>query len=535
MALLRASKPRWILAGVAASGLWLAPPVLLGCSGDEQAPPPAPQSRPEPRAVAASPRNIILISLDTLRADHLGLYGYERFTSPTLDALASQGVVFDDASTVAPWTLPAHASMLSGRFPKSHQVTSMSSKLPARVPTLATLLAANGFDTAAVVSSEWLRREVFNVTKDFNHYQWVRTRPWRRNPSTWVTDQAMEWLREARQASKRLFLFVHYYDLHTSYSSQPAYEALFVRPYSGHADGTGLQMSRANWAPLREACRTNPDLAACPEVEELAPGKKRDEGETAIELGPLAPFDAEDLDHLRDLYDAEIRQLDTELGRFFALLRMEGFLDDALLIVTSDHGEEFMEHGHVEHFLSLQPQEVIHVPLLLRGPGIPAGLRLSAPVSIVDIAPTILAQLEIPAPRWLEGMDLSPLWRASDEAGRSDARRPYETRFLYAEAGGGQSFGENFEDFIPLAVFAVRKGRYKLLYESMGDSYKLFDLKADPREQVDIFAQQPAIAQELVDEMERRHPDSHPAPSQENQVDLTPEERKALRSLGYIP
>jgi arylsulfatase A-like enzyme len=516
-------------------GLSLALSAPLGCSSDSEDPVPSPA--PPTRPAAASPRNVILISLDTLRADHLGLYGYDRFTSPMLDAMAAQGVVFEDASTVAPWTLPSHASMLTGRSPKSHRVTSLKTKLPMGMPTLASMLAAKGFDTAAVVSSEWLKQEAYNVTKDFEHYQWVKTNPWRRNPSTWVTDQAMEWLREARQDSKRLFLFVHYYDLHTNYSSQPAYEKLFVTPYSGEADGSGRQMSRANWGVLTETCLEKPNLKLCEELEKQREGdtQERDEGETTIEAGPPIHFDADDLAHIQNLYDAGVRQLDTELGRFFALLRMEDFLDDTLLVITSDHGEEFMEHGHVEHFLSLHPQEVIRVLLLLRGPGVPKNVRISAPVSIVDIAPTILAQLDIDAPKPVEGMDLGPLWMARDDAERTKVQRRLQNRLLYMEAGGGLSFEEPFNEAIPLVVRAVRGGGFKLRYESKGETYKLFDLAADPGEQIDVSADHPMIAKRLRDAMERRYRDSTPVPSPEDRVEPDEADLERLRELGYVP
>ena len=151
--------------------------------------------------------NVILLVVDTLRADHLGFYGYEKFTSPVLDMIAAEGVVFEDASATSPWTLPSHASMLTGLYPKQHGVQTMATALPEDVPTLAGLLAESGFQTAAVVNSTWLQKDSFRITRHFANYLFVPDVAARRSPSTWVTDQAIEWLGEMRDA--RLFLFVH--------------------------------------------------------------------------------------------------------------------------------------------------------------------------------------------------------------------------------------------------------------------------------------------------------------------------------------
>jgi arylsulfatase A-like enzyme len=195
---------------------------------------------PGDAGMGAAPRIILLISLDTLRADHLSLYGYERSTSPVLDLLAAEGVVFEDASATAPWTLPSHASILTGLTPFNHRVWTPAARLPDHIPTLASLLGEAGYETAAVVNSTWLHKQTYQLTRDFESYLGVQEVLDRREPSTWVTDRALEWL--GGLGDRRLFLFVHYYDLHSDYASQPSYERQFLTPYAGEVDGKESQV-----------------------------------------------------------------------------------------------------------------------------------------------------------------------------------------------------------------------------------------------------------------------------------------------------
>lgn len=485
------------------------------------APPPESGSAASAEARRPPLQAIVLISIDTLRADHLGFYGHSRPTSPVLDALALESVVFEDASATSPWTLPSHASMLTGFYPLAHGVMTSDEKLPRRIPTVAALLAAGGFETAAVVNSTWLKRDNFELTRDFAEYLFVpNADEGRRAPSTWVTDQAIDWLRNL--GSRRRFVFMHYVDVHSDYASLPAYEKLFVTPYSGPADGTTWQLKLAGLTEGHiEGCKREYDPAIC------AFGSADKPRSHIIDESVEKPyFDADDIRHMEELYDAGVRQIDTELGRFFAWLRQEGLMEKTLLIVTSDHGEEFMDHGRVDHFLTTY-QETLRVPLLLRGPGLPRGVRIAQPVSLVDLVPTILRQANVHVPADLDGFDLAPLWRG----GESGA---FEARYLYGEAAGGLQHDLRMKGVYPL-YRSVRRGRYKLVTDSGTGSHALYDLQVDPREQVDISRQEPAITAELLEELRRRPSGSARSISDENRVDLSPEDVDALRALGYLP
>jgi len=514
---------------------------LLGCSptGQSESSTKAPTASEEARAAPTAavhppPRLVILVSLDTVRADHLSLYGYDRFTSPVLDTLALEGTVFEDASAVAPWTLPSHASMLTGLYPLKHRVITMADALPDEIPTLASMLAEEGFQTAAVVNSTWLTQLKYRVTRDFEKYLFIEEMPERRAPNTWVTDQGMKWLREA--GGEPLFLFMHYYDVHSDYASEPAYEKLFVGPYDGEADGTSWQLTASSLEDeYVEKCQKNFDPKVCRFGQLDAPNLV-DENLVRLE------FDEEDVAHVVDLYDAGIRQMDTELSRFFGLLRTEGFLDEALLIVTSDHGEEFMEHGRLEHFLPTY-QELLHVPLIFRGPGVPKGVRVASPVSLIDLTPTVLRMVRAKGSYELDGRDLAPLWwEAASDSPESLAERAseaFESRPLFAEAAGGVTYDMMLDAGLFPVYRSVRQGRYKLVLESKPnlERHSLYDLERDPLEQVDVAAEHPDVATDLLDRLKRRHAEGATGEEtgSENRVELDEQELERLRALGYVP
>ncbi|MBW2384134.1 MAG: sulfatase [Deltaproteobacteria bacterium] len=501
---------------------------LVACERAGSGPQDAGAGSAETRRAAAEPtprpRIIILLSIDTLRADHLGAYGHERFTSPQLDALAAQGVLFEDASSTAPWTLPAHASMLTGLHPGAHGVRTQRTPLGEDVPTLPALLSAAGWQTAAVVNSTWLKRETFGTTRDFQHYEWVEDIKEKRTPTTWVTDRAIAWLRELGEAP--LFLFMHYYDVHSDYASLPEYERLLVTPYEGEADGTAWQLQLANLEDeYVELCHEDFDPKKC--------NFGTPEKPLFVDLSvDKVHFDSADLRHLEELYDAGIRQLDAELGRFLRFLDEAGLAAETLLVVTSDHGEEFYDHGRVDHFLT-QYQEVLNVPLLIRGPGVAQGLRVATPVSIVDIAPTLLASAGVEIPASLEGLDLAPLWRG-EEGSRGDAQVRFAARYLYGEAPGGINWERVVGGIAPL-YRSIRQGRYKLIeLEKDGLHYTFYDLAQDPGERVDVSTEHPALAARMRAVLRARAAAASNASERAGEVDLDAEEAARLRALGYI-
>jgi arylsulfatase A-like enzyme len=418
------------------------------------------------------PKNLVLVSIDTLRASLLGCYGYARPSSPTLDALAQRGVLFERALATAPWTLPSHASLLTGLYPSHHGVRRAGAVLPADVVPWAERLRALGFATAAVVNSRWLAEES-GLQRGFDDFLQVDDAVDRREPSA-VGAFAEGWLAQGRR--EPFFLFVHFYDVHSHYWSLPAYEAQFLRPYGGPVDGSTAQL---------RAVRDG----------ELALGKA-------------------DVRHLVDLYVAGIRQLDDVLARFVGVLRSEGLLESTLLVITSDHGEEFLDHGGVMHGRT-QYEEVLRVPLILAGPGVPAGVRVREPVSLVDVLPTASALLGHAAPEGLDGLDLGPLWQGP--------RASLGERMLFSEADW-----RNEEDDV---LRAVRFGRWKLVHDRRTGARRLYDLARDPRERVDVQADHPELVARLaaaLDELARGAREASVPGA------LEPEEIERLQALGYL-
>ncbi len=391
--------------------------------------------------------NVLLISIDTLRPDRLGCYGHARDTSPTLDALAAEGVLFTDVTSTSPWTLPSHASLLTGLYPSRHGVRGHTSKLKQSVPTLAGALADAGYQTLAIVNSHNLSKR-YGLDSGFETFVYV---PEYEQDGA-IPNRGPTVVRRARRlldkrGERPFFLFLHFYDAHTDFTPAPEYRRRFVRPYEGFVDGSTQQLI---------------DLRA---------------RNVQLEQG--------DIRHLFDLYDAEIRQLDDVLGGFMGFLDDEGLLDDTLVVVTSDHGEEFMEHGSYLHGRT-HYEEVIRIPLLLRGPGLPAGLRVKTRASLVDIAPTILSLAGVEAPK-VSGIDLTPFLAAHGA--------PEPDRLLFSEA--------DHNNDQPDIRSMVRAPRHKLLFDRALERAQLFDLEADPGETHDLSASDAQLAELLMAELLR--------------------------------
>ncbi|MHC5209188.1 MAG: sulfatase [Planctomycetota bacterium] len=391
--------PRLVRAGVAAAAL------LVSCGASEQ---------PGP--------NVLLISIDTLRADHLGCYGYERPTSPRLDELARAGVVYGQVVSPSNWTLPSHASLLTGRMPARHALLDDGVRLDAGVPTLAEGMRAAGYHTLGVVAHVYVSR-AFGLERGFDVFDDGLIAGGTTNPvAAQVVDRVLAHVDEAPPGP--LFLFVHLFDPHWSYTPPAPWDTAFTDPdYAGPMDGSYARMIG---------------------VED-----------------PGAPIHRADLDQLVALYDGEIASTDAQIGRLLDGLVERGLLEDAVVVVTGDHGEEFKDHGALGHGKTLF-EEQLRVPLILAGhPGLPPGTRREDPVSTVDIAPTLLA---------LAGAE-----RRADLFGRDLADRPAGSRLLVSET---QRFGYTMR--------AGRLGPHKLIRNLTTGREAYFDLAGDPGEGTEL-------------------------------------------------
>lgn len=427
--------------------------------------------------------NLLFVSIDTLRADHCSLYGYPRPTTPRLDRLAGDGVVFENAYAPMATTAPSHATMFTGLLPRRHGVLKNGHVLGPRHRTLAETLAREGYSAHAVVSSFVLDRR-FGVLQGFGSYDDEFSGQASQHPADGdeaggssafnqpadrATEKALRWLAAAGYLGRErpaapFFLWLHLFDPHAPYAPPD----VFRRPF----------------APA-------------------------DEGDAHAAM--LAS------------YDGEIRFADASLGELLDGLARAGILDDTLVVATADHGEGLMTHGHQDHGIHLY-EEAVRVPLLFRWRrGLPRAARLRPPVSLADIAPTVLELIGVPdrAVR-SDGESLAPLIRGEQPG---DPRRAIflERRHYDAERVGG------FE--VRGSKTGVRIGAHKYIEAPEESSYELFDLAADPGEQHNLVRARPreAAALERVLAEWRRRPGAGRTRS-----DDAPETLEALRALGYV-
>jgi hypothetical protein len=348
---------------------------VLGCDREAGGPP------------APAAGGYILISIDTLRADHLGLYGYQRDTSPFLDALGARSVVFDHAFAQIPGTLPSHMSLFTGLYPEEHGVYPPDGVLPEGIVSLPELFRRAGYRTAGFTEGGYVAGR-YGFARGFEEFSDAHTGE--ESDVERTLQRGLSFLE--RHGAEPFFLFLHTYAVHDPYRPPPGYaERYWQEP------------------PVDTFPPTGPELTAY---------NRR---------GGRPPLPPRAVEYYQALYDGSIRYVDDVLARFFARLEAMELAASTTVIVTSDHGEEFLEHGRFVH--EQVYRESVHVPLLVYGPGF-RPRRVGTPVELVDLAPTLveLARLKAPAAASaFSGETLAPLIRGGPEPRRASA---YAASFL---------------------------------------------------------------------------------------------------------
>ncbi|MBI2505135.1 MAG: VanZ family protein [Candidatus Latescibacteria bacterium] len=410
---------------------------------------------------AADPRpNILLITVDTFRPDHLGYYGYPHPTSPHLDSLASEGVFFKQAFTSSGWTSPGLISILSSLYAPTHGVDIRSQELDPEVTTLPEAFRAAGYSAP----------DIFFLT-DIPNFGNLGFEPYaERNRYIQDGDQILfRWLAEEAPRHQPFFLYYHYRELHLPYDPKPVYESMFLPPEYG----PGFSL-----AGLYRKFLAGEKIAAVKKNVMLVRGD--------------ADFGSGDKSWIEALYDAQIRQLDEE---FFAPLRQTlrelGLDRNTLVVVSADHGEELLDHDLVGHVSTFKEgrlfDEVIRIPLIFWYPGVlPPGRVVVEPVQCIDLMPTLLELIGQPTPLGAQGASLVPLLK--DQPG-------WMERPIYCEssAGGYTADDEQYRQ----RVAAVRTQRWKLVRHTPGGATSLYDLAADPQETEDVLDDHPQVADSL--------------------------------------
>jgi len=410
-------------------------------------------------------KNLVLIVVDTLRADHMSLHGYERPTTPKLDAFASErGVVFENARSSASWTKASVASIFTGLDPRQHRVQTHIDFLHSSFRTLAQTFGEAGFQTHGIQSNLYLLSG-FGFDKGFIDYEdslssaveggTIATHDTSTGGA--VNERALAWLDE-RDADQPFFLYVHHYEPHHEYLTE---EASFLPPLASAEDAARRLL-------LAEAS-----------MDELVGGVDR-----------LTPAD---IDYLAARYDSEILFQDRLLGELFDGLKERGLFENSIIVVTSDHGEEFMEHGGVSHQNDKLFDELLRVPLVIASPEAVATRRV-APVGLADLGSTLLE---------LCGVE-SPDFPGSSFAGAIVAHSPPTGEVVSHGMLPKGSFGSEADS----ELVSLVKGKWKLIQDRVSGQVMLFDLEADPGERNDLSAADPnrvsELERSLVNYLERR-------------------------------
>ena len=435
----------------------------------------------ENRAVAALPPsasgapNILVIMIDTLRADHLSTYGYERVTSPTLDALAKEGVLFEDAYAASSWTLPSHASIFTGQYPSVHGADD-DRPLDKRLPTIGEEMQELGYRTGVFSANYYIFSRLNGFARGFHHftdhYQSIGNvvtntlygraieyyvfhrllgleHKLGRVTAPLLTEHFLTWIDQNQK--KPYFAVLNYYDIHAPYIPPQPYRSMFS--------------------------------------EQSEPGGKinTDWGMDNIYLN-LSPAEVQGE---IDAYDGAIAYVDDSISQLLANLQERGNLDNTIVVITSDHGESFGEHGLFEHHNSLYP-EVIHVPLILWWPGhIPGGVRVPTPVSNKDLGATLLYLLGHETKGIFPGVSLVRTWSAAES--------PLHWPYPIAEVEQASWVPAQHLPYHGDMKSVISPEWQYITHETFGE--ELYDRLTDPHETIDLAQTQPASR--LIDLLRR--------------------------------
>ena len=439
-------------------------------------------------------KNVILISLDTLRPDHLGCYGYPRDTSPSIDSLAKESALFQNTFATSPWTLPSHVSMLTSLNCINHQVYHINQTMDSSLLTLADIFRTNDYFTGAITGGGYVSG-LYGFSKGFDSYH-VRGAILEKNAAELGCRYALEWI--DRYKDRNFFLFLHTYQIHTPYEPPPPFNTLFLEETSAL---TQVDLGRLRF------------------------NHENRYKQAAVELRQ----------NIIDLYDGEIRYTDEALIKpLLERLKKLDLYDNTMIILPSDHGEEFYEHGSWEHTNSVY-NETIKIPLIIKFFNSEhTGKKIAKFARITDIMPTILDVLNIDPPKQrIDGESLFDLL-AEKEQNKNE-------RIFICELASNV-----MQRHIPKKV-AINRDKHKfilnhdfkpedLAYFSSPppdfDPTELFDLEADPDELKNIAREDSQLAQALLDFLKTHNKQKRKVVPESAKIDQ--ELREQLKALGYI-
>jgi arylsulfatase A-like enzyme len=417
----------------------------------------------------------VLISIDTLRANHLSAYGYERPTSPNIDAFAETGVLFERVMSQAPWTLPAHVSMLTSLYPTRHRVDG-NYKLESETTTIADVLHDDGYRTVAFTAGGWMsRKRNFHTFDEFDDSgrEW-KLADFNKKPTSFP--KMISWLDQDHD--EKFFLFWHTKQTHCPYEPDEGFDHFDDASYDG---------------PI--------------EID----------GSCSIYFDELVDsVTEEDKQYIRSKYDGAIRTIDHKIGKLLAVLERRGIANRTIIVLTSDHGESFAERGPLRKIgHGIMYDEVTRVPLILRIPGSLQTGRVAYLVETIDIMPTVLDALGLPMP---EGIDGRNLFEAGEDSMAFSERHGNDRR-------SGDEFALRYLDYI-------------LIYYEKHDRFELYDLGADPHQRNNLtgasLAVEETMKHQLLTRVARLRANAEASGLEAIPVELDEDDKAQLRALGYL-
>jgi arylsulfatase A-like enzyme len=444
------------------------------------------------KGAPASP-HVFLIVIETLRTDRLGVYGREPSITPNIDAFAKRSILYQNAYSASSWTKTAVASMLTGLNPYRHSVFEESLKhgtLPPSATTIAEVLKNRGYYTHAISLNPHVSKKAGygQGFRGFKHQD-----SWVKDTTEWGTDDAIEHLEKA-DMSKPQHLYIHYLDPHDPWPNR-----------KGRCDSF-LAGRKTNDARVRNG-----------RPFDLSGERKIKGGLNSGNLPVAAPMAGDDLMYLEALYDCEVSGVDKAVGRLLTYLEKEGWLDHALVIVTADHGEEFLEHGYLRHGYQLYG-ETVHVPLMIFGDGLKPGLRKEV-VSTMEIPATIYHHL-----------------------GFKKIKPSLDQRIL----PGFGSISKRRGAIFGATLFRKQNRAYliqnnqKVIYDFKEKQCQMFDLEEDPMEKKPAICRASQKGKTLLDELTsiqreaKKHALNSSLESKEMTKSISASEKEQLEALGYI-
>jgi arylsulfatase len=440
--------------------------------------------------------NVLLVTVDTLRADHLSVYGYPHIQTRTVDQLAARGILFENTYSTTSWTLPACATLATGRSPRASRVQKMEDQLPDQAVTLARVMKESGRATAAVTSNAFLSK-AYGFDQGFDRFINVyenNLRPalsgiylydnfyrlvYSLDDAAHVTELAVRQLDDLSHHS--FFFWIHYMDPHKPYGGPWPLE---IPEYDRDYNGT-IHFVYGWKKPVNELRQ---------------------------------PLTEEDLRHVKALYDADILRFDGFFSVLLQEMKKRGMLENTIIALTADHGEEFLEHGAFGHGNNLHVEEV-RIPLILAGPGIPRGIRSRPRASLLDLPKTLCNVAGFQPPPQFQGRPLVPL--SEDE--------PESSAFSELQFKGRQQFS--------LRHTGADSNPYCYLNDMRSGEEKLYDVAEDPLEQMDLSGSRPGVTEHAMSLLQNRiHKENLEASAIQkgDPVTLGRDYRHVLQELGYI-